>query len=52
VKLPALPLAIDGARPPLRHDLAPPGAHNAEIARELGFSEAEIAALRTQGVLA
>lgn len=51
VKLPALPLTLDGARPPLRHDLAPPGAHNEEIARELGLTDAEIAALRTQGVM-
>jgi crotonobetainyl-CoA:carnitine CoA-transferase CaiB-like acyl-CoA transferase len=52
VKLPALPLALDGARPPLRHDLAPSGAHNAELARELGVSDAEFAALRQKGVLA
>jgi crotonobetainyl-CoA:carnitine CoA-transferase CaiB-like acyl-CoA transferase len=52
VKLPALPLTLDGERPPLRHDLAPPGAHNAELARELGVSEAEFAALRAKGVLA
>jgi crotonobetainyl-CoA:carnitine CoA-transferase CaiB-like acyl-CoA transferase len=52
VKLPALPISLDGARPPLRHDLAPPGAHNEEIARELGLGDAEIAALRAEGVLA
>jgi crotonobetainyl-CoA:carnitine CoA-transferase CaiB-like acyl-CoA transferase len=52
VKLPALPIALDGERLPLRHDLAPPGAHNDDIARELGLDDAAIAALRAKGVLA
>jgi crotonobetainyl-CoA:carnitine CoA-transferase CaiB-like acyl-CoA transferase len=52
VKLPALPISLDGARPPLRHDLAPPGADNDAIAAELGCTEAEIAALRASGILA
>ncbi len=52
VKLPALPVSLDGARPPLRHDLSPPGAHNAEIAAELGLSDADIADLRARGILA
>lgn len=52
VKLPALPLALDGRRPPLRHDLVPPGADNDAIAAELGYAPAEIAALRAAGVLA
>lgn len=52
VKLPALPIALDGARPPLRHDLAPPGAHGDEIARELGLDDAAIADLRARGILA
>jgi crotonobetainyl-CoA:carnitine CoA-transferase CaiB-like acyl-CoA transferase len=52
VKLPALPIALDGARLPLRHDLARPGAHNDEIAREMGLDDAAIAALRAKGVLA
>ncbi|MCU0887668.1 MAG: CoA transferase [Rubritepida sp.] len=51
VKLPALPIALDGARPGLRHDLAPPGADNAALAAELGYGEAEVAALRAAGVL-
>ena len=52
VKLPALPLAIEGERPALRHDLRPPGADNDAIAAELGYAAEEIAALRRKGVLA
>ncbi len=52
VTLPAFPVALDGQRAPLRHDLAAPGADNAAIAAELGYGEAEIAALRAAGVLA
>ncbi|MBY0334131.1 MAG: CoA transferase [Acetobacteraceae bacterium] len=52
VRLPALPVALDGQRAPLRHDLAPPGADNDAIAAELGYGAAEVAALRTAGVLA
>ena len=51
VKLPALPVAIDGERPAARGDLVPPGAHNTEIAASLGYSAAEFAALREKGVL-
>jgi crotonobetainyl-CoA:carnitine CoA-transferase CaiB-like acyl-CoA transferase len=52
VKLPALPVAFDGARPGLRRDLARPGQDNAGIAAALGYSAAEVAALRQMGVLA
>jgi len=51
VKLPALPISLDGARLPLRHDLSAPGAHNAEIATELGLTDAEVTDLRARGVL-
>ena len=51
VKLPALPISFDGARPALRHDLSPPGTHNAEIAGELGLSHAETADLRVRRIL-
>ena len=51
VKLPALPISLDGERPTLRHDLSAPGTHNAEIAAELGLSEAEVAGLREKGIL-
>ena len=50
-KLPALPISFDGERPGLRHDLPPVGAHGAEIARDLGLSEGQIAALRAAGAL-
>jgi crotonobetainyl-CoA:carnitine CoA-transferase CaiB-like acyl-CoA transferase len=50
-KLPNIPLSIDGERPSLRRDLPKVGEHDDEIARELGYSEAEIAALRGSGVL-
>jgi len=51
VALPALPISLDGARP---HggDLRPPGADGADVARELGYSEADIAALRERGIIA
>jgi crotonobetainyl-CoA:carnitine CoA-transferase CaiB-like acyl-CoA transferase len=50
-KLPNIPLAIDGERPALRRDLPTPGQHGAEIARELGYGEAEIAAMQAAGML-
>jgi crotonobetainyl-CoA:carnitine CoA-transferase CaiB-like acyl-CoA transferase len=50
-KLPNIPLSIDGERPSLRRDLPKVGEHDDEIARELGYSEAEITALRGSGVL-
>jgi crotonobetainyl-CoA:carnitine CoA-transferase CaiB-like acyl-CoA transferase len=51
VGLPALPLALDGKRPGLRHDLPRVGQHSAEVAREAGLSEAEVAELMERGVL-
>ncbi len=51
VKLPALPITLDGERPGLRHDLAPPGAQNDELCAELGYSAAEVARLREAGII-
>jgi len=39
IKLPALPLSLDGERLPLRHDLPAVGQHNAEIMAELGWPD-------------
>jgi crotonobetainyl-CoA:carnitine CoA-transferase CaiB-like acyl-CoA transferase len=50
-KLPALPLAFDGARLGVRRDLPAVGEHDTELAMELGYSESEVAALRADGVL-
>ncbi|WP_372620479.1 CaiB/BaiF CoA transferase family protein [Falsiroseomonas sp.] len=52
IALPALPVALDGARPGGAGDLRPPGADGPAIAAELGYSEGEIAAMREAGVLA
>ena len=51
VKLPALPITLDGERPGLRHDLAPPGAQNDEICAELGLSRDEISSLRQRNII-
>jgi crotonobetainyl-CoA:carnitine CoA-transferase CaiB-like acyl-CoA transferase len=50
-KLPALPLALDGERPGIRRDLPRPGEHGAAILREMGYADADIAALQKAGVL-
>ena len=49
--LPALPLEMNGRRFGRRLDLPRAGEHSAAIARELGYGEAEIAALKAEGVL-
>jgi crotonobetainyl-CoA:carnitine CoA-transferase CaiB-like acyl-CoA transferase len=51
VALPALPVSLDGARPGGTGDLRPPGADGTAIAAELGYSEAEIAALREKRII-
>ena len=50
-KLPSLPLSLDNERPALRRQPPQVGEHDTELARELGYGEAEIAALRENGVL-
>jgi crotonobetainyl-CoA:carnitine CoA-transferase CaiB-like acyl-CoA transferase len=51
LRLAALPLSVDGAR--AEHRLAPPrlGEHSAEVLREAGYSDDEVAALAADGVV-
>lgn len=46
-RLPALPIEFDGARLGVRHDIPQPGEDTADILRDLGLSEGEIAAALT-----
>ncbi len=50
-RLPALPLALDGAHCALRRNPPGVGEHDTEIARELGIGDTDIAALRDSGIL-
>ena len=51
-KVPLLPLTLGGMRPGVR--LQPPraGEHTAALLQEVGYSDAEVAALRAQGAVA
>ena len=49
--LPALPVAVDGARLGLRRQPPRSGEHSLEIAREAGLSEAEIGRMAAAGLL-
>ena len=51
LRLPALPLSLDGAR--VHHRSAPPllGEHTADILREAGYDQAEIDELASEGVI-
>jgi len=51
IKLPALPVTLDGARPGGAGGLHPPGAEGATLAAELGYSAAEIDAMRKAGII-
>ncbi len=51
-RVPLLPLTLDGKRPGVR--LQPPraGEHTAALLQEVGYTEAEVAALRARGAVA
>lgn len=49
--LPGLPVSLFGGRPGLRRQPPRAGEHGAEIAREAGLSEAQVAALVADGTL-
>jgi crotonobetainyl-CoA:carnitine CoA-transferase CaiB-like acyl-CoA transferase len=51
-RLPALPVAIDGARPALRRGLPAVGEHGRELAQELGYDADALDALVAAGVVA
>ena len=51
LSLPALPVSLDGARPGGAGGLRAPGADGAAVAAELGYSAAEIDALRAKGII-
>jgi crotonobetainyl-CoA:carnitine CoA-transferase CaiB-like acyl-CoA transferase len=45
VRLPALPIELDGVLPGVRHDLPRPGEDSEQILKDFGFGDAEISAL-------
>lgn len=51
VKLPALPVEMDGARPGLRLNPPKVGEHTAELLQSMGLSEADIQELAASGVI-
>jgi crotonobetainyl-CoA:carnitine CoA-transferase CaiB-like acyl-CoA transferase len=52
MQLPALPLAMDGERFGIHHDIPHAGQHTREVLTELGYSEAQIDALIAERVVA
>jgi crotonobetainyl-CoA:carnitine CoA-transferase CaiB-like acyl-CoA transferase len=50
-RLPALPIALDGARPGVRRDAPKLGEHGREVLAEAGLAAAEIEALIAAGVV-
>jgi crotonobetainyl-CoA:carnitine CoA-transferase CaiB-like acyl-CoA transferase len=51
-RVPLLPVALDGARPPVRRGPPALGEHSRELLHELGYAPAEIEALTAAGVVA
>jgi crotonobetainyl-CoA:carnitine CoA-transferase CaiB-like acyl-CoA transferase len=52
MKIPALPLTIDGHRFGVRHDIPRAGADTRDVLSELGYSESQIDGLLRDGVIA
>jgi len=52
IRLPALPVEIDGKRPTIIHDLAKPGAHSRQVLAELGYDTTRIDDLQARGLIA
>jgi crotonobetainyl-CoA:carnitine CoA-transferase CaiB-like acyl-CoA transferase len=52
IRLPALPLEIDGAMPGVRRDLPLPGGDSEAVLRDFGFGDAEIASLLQSNAVA
>jgi crotonobetainyl-CoA:carnitine CoA-transferase CaiB-like acyl-CoA transferase len=50
-RVPALPLEIDGVRPPLRHDIPAAGEQSVAICRDAGLSDEEIGELLRAGTV-
>ena len=51
MRLPALPLAMDGRRFGVHQDVARAGEHTREVLAELGYTDERIDALIAQGVV-
>nr|WP_238560185.1 CoA transferase [Sphingomonas sp. Mn802worker] len=51
IRLPALPLEIDGRIPGVRRDLPHPGEDGEDVLRDFGFGATEIAALHESGAI-
>lgn len=51
VQLPRLPMALDGKRSELRHDLPSPGQDTSKVLEQLGFSVEEVSEMRGRDII-